>query len=35
MDKFFDRLAEDLETYALHAKRNTIEVEDVVLLLKR
>ncbi|XP_003458808.2 eukaryotic translation initiation factor 5B [Oreochromis niloticus] len=35
MDKFFDRLAEDLETYAVHAKRKTIEVEDVELLLKR
>ncbi|XP_029932959.1 centromere protein T [Myripristis murdjan] len=35
MDKFFDRLAEDLEAYALHAKRKTIEVEDVELLLKR
>lgn len=35
MDKFFDRLAEDLETYAAHAKRKTIEVEDVELLLKR
>ncbi|XP_061765398.1 centromere protein T isoform X2 [Nerophis ophidion] len=35
MDKFFDRMAEDLETFALHAKRKTIEVEDVVLLLRR
>ncbi|XP_061565201.1 centromere protein T [Cololabis saira] len=35
MDKFFGRLTEDLETYAAHAKRKTIEVEDVVLLLKR
>ncbi|KAM7381720.1 hypothetical protein PAMA_012521 [Pampus argenteus] len=35
MDKFFDRLAEDLETYALHAKRKTIEIEDAELLLKR
>lgn len=35
MDKFFDRLTEDLETYAVHAKRKTIEVEDVELLLKR
>ncbi|XP_028332373.1 centromere protein T isoform X2 [Gouania willdenowi] len=35
MDKFFDRLADDLETYAAHAKRTTIDVEDVVLLLKR
>ncbi|XP_029312587.1 LOW QUALITY PROTEIN: enolase-phosphatase E1 [Cottoperca gobio] len=35
MDKYFDRLAEDLETYAVHAKRKTIEVEDAELLLKR
>ncbi|XP_053197950.1 centromere protein T [Scomber japonicus] len=35
MDTFFDRLADDLETYAVHAKRKTIEVEDAVLLLKR
>ncbi|XP_068613999.1 centromere protein T-like [Brachionichthys hirsutus] len=35
MDKFFERLAEDLEAYALHAKRKTLEVEDAVLLLKR
>ncbi|XP_047233272.1 centromere protein T [Girardinichthys multiradiatus] len=35
MDKFFARLAEDLETYAAHAKRKTIEVEDVKLLLRR
>ncbi|KAM8836201.1 uncharacterized protein cenpt isoform 2-T2 [Spinachia spinachia] len=35
MDKYFDRLAEDLETYAAHAKRKTIEVEDAELLLKR
>ncbi|KAM4716333.1 uncharacterized protein cenpt isoform 2-T2 [Anableps anableps] len=35
MDKFFDRVAEDLETYAAHAKRKTIEVEDVKLLLRR
>ncbi|XP_026170548.1 centromere protein T isoform X2 [Mastacembelus armatus] len=35
MDKFFDRLVEDLETYANHAKRKTIEVEDAELLLKR
>ncbi|XP_067345259.1 centromere protein T isoform X2 [Channa argus] len=35
MDKFFERLAEDLETYAHHAKRSTIEIEDTVLLLKR
>lgn len=35
MDKFFDRMVEDLETYAAHAKRKTIEVEDVKLLLRR
>lgn len=35
MDKFFQRLAEDLETYASHAKRKTILVEDAELLLKR
>ncbi|XP_076616578.1 uncharacterized protein cenpt [Chaetodon auriga] len=35
MDKFFERLADDLETYAVHAKRKTIEVEDAELLLKR
>ncbi|XP_028423587.1 calponin homology domain-containing protein DDB_G0272472 isoform X2 [Perca flavescens] len=35
MDKYFDRLAVDLETYAVHAKRKTIEVEDAELLLKR
>ncbi|XP_008281804.1 centromere protein T [Stegastes partitus] len=35
MDKFFDRMVEDLETFAAHAKRKTIEVEDCVLLLKR
>ncbi|XP_074476200.1 uncharacterized protein cenpt isoform X3 [Sebastes fasciatus] len=35
MNKYFDRLAEDLETYAVHAKRKTIEVEDAELLLKR
>lgn len=34
-DKFLVRLAEDLETYAAHAKRKTIEVEDALLLLKR
>ncbi|XP_034070498.1 centromere protein T isoform X2 [Gymnodraco acuticeps] len=35
MNKYFDRLAEDLETYALHAKRKTIEIEDAELLLRR
>lgn len=35
MDKFLGRLADDLETYAVHAKRKTIEVEDAELLLRR
>ncbi|XP_054613214.1 centromere protein T isoform X2 [Dunckerocampus dactyliophorus] len=35
MDKFFERMADDLETFAAHAKRKTIEVEDVELLLRR
>ncbi|XP_019738968.1 uncharacterized protein cenpt isoform X2 [Hippocampus comes] len=35
MEKFLDRMAEDLETFANHAARKTIEVEDAVLLLKR
>ncbi|XP_051925356.1 centromere protein T [Hippocampus zosterae] len=35
MEKFLDRMAEDLETFALHAGRKTIEVEDAILLLKR
>lgn len=35
MDKFFERLVEDLETYADHAKRKIIEVEDAELLLRR
>ncbi|XP_059180768.1 protein IWS1 homolog isoform X2 [Centropristis striata] len=35
MDKYFDRMAEDLEAFALHAKRKTIEVEDAELLLRR
>lgn len=35
MDKYFDRLTDDLESYAHHAKRKTIEMEDAVLLLKR
>lgn len=35
MDKFFKRMAEDLEMYALHARRKTIEFEDVELLLRR
>ncbi|XP_049616003.1 centromere protein T isoform X2 [Syngnathus scovelli] len=35
MDKFLDRMVEDLETYAAHAGRKIIEVEDAVLLLRR
>ncbi|XP_023673874.2 uncharacterized protein cenpt [Paramormyrops kingsleyae] len=35
IDKFFSRLSEDLEAYARHAKRKTIELEDVELLLRR
>lgn len=35
MDKYFDRLAEDLETYAFHAKRKSIDVKDAELLLRR
>uniref|UniRef100_UPI0037E8546C enolase-phosphatase E1 n=1 Tax=Semicossyphus pulcher TaxID=241346 RepID=UPI0037E8546C len=35
MDKFFERVAEDLETFAVHAKRKTIDVEDAELLLRR
>nr|XP_024003076.1 centromere protein T isoform X3 [Salvelinus alpinus] len=35
MERYFDRLADDLETFAAHAKRNTIEVEDVELLMRR
>lgn len=35
MDKFFDRLAKDLEAYALHARRSTIDVADCELLLRR
>uniref|UniRef100_A0A3P9I291 CENP-T/Histone H4 histone fold domain-containing protein n=1 Tax=Oryzias latipes TaxID=8090 RepID=A0A3P9I291_ORYLA len=35
MNTFFDRMAQDLETYAAHAKRKTIDVEDAVLLLRR
>ncbi|XP_061102626.1 centromere protein T isoform X2 [Conger conger] len=35
MAKYFDRLADDLEAYATHAKRKTIEVEDVELLMRR
>ncbi|KAG7468639.1 hypothetical protein MATL_G00145300 [Megalops atlanticus] len=35
MDRYFDRLADDLEAYAAHARRKTIEVEDVELLMRR
>ncbi|XP_062327950.1 centromere protein T [Osmerus eperlanus] len=35
MERYFDRLSDDLETFAAHAKRKTIEVEDVELLLRR
>nr|XP_005161062.1 centromere protein T isoform X2 [Danio rerio] len=35
LKKYFDRLADDLETYATHAKRKTIEVEDFELLMRR
>lgn len=35
VDVFFDRLAVDLETYVHHAKRHTLTVADVVLLLRR
>ncbi|XP_041123420.1 histone acetyltransferase KAT6B [Polyodon spathula] len=35
LDKYFDRLSDDLEAYARHAKRKTIELADVELLLRR
>lgn len=35
LQRYFDRLAEDLEVYSAHAKRKTIEVEDVELLMRR
>ena len=35
VEAFFGRMALDLETYAHHAKRKTIEVADVELLLRR
>ncbi|XP_017581119.1 centromere protein T isoform X1 [Pygocentrus nattereri] len=35
LQKYFDRLADDLEAYSAHAKRKTIEIEDVELLMRR
>ncbi|KAG7327132.1 hypothetical protein KOW79_008738 [Hemibagrus wyckioides] len=35
LQRYFDRLADDLEAYSAHAKRKTIEVEDVELLMRR
>lgn len=35
LKKYFERLADDLEVYATHAKRKTIEVEDFELLMRR
>lgn len=35
MELYFDRLADDFEMFAAHAKRKTIEVEDVELLMRR
>ncbi|KAB5558757.1 hypothetical protein PHYPO_G00020930 [Pangasianodon hypophthalmus] len=35
LQRYFDRLADDLEVYSAHAKRKTIEVEDVELLMRR
>ncbi|XP_016306782.1 centromere protein T-like [Sinocyclocheilus anshuiensis] len=35
LKKYFERLADDLEAYATHAKRKTIEVEDFELLMRR
>ncbi|XP_062869089.1 uncharacterized protein cenpt isoform X2 [Trichomycterus rosablanca] len=35
LQKYFDRLADDLEAYSAHARRKTIEVEDVELLMRR
>jgi histone H3/H4 len=34
MELYFDRLADDM-MFAAHAKRKTIEVEDVELLMRR
>ncbi|XP_077050363.1 uncharacterized protein cenpt [Siphateles boraxobius] len=35
LKKYFERLADDLEVYATHAKRKTIEIEDFELLMRR
>ncbi|XP_039618308.1 centromere protein T-like [Polypterus senegalus] len=35
VEKYFDRLADDLEAYVHHAKRKTVEREDLELLMKR
>ena len=35
VDKFYDQLIDDLETYCLHAKRKTIEKADFELHLHR
>ncbi|XP_065099963.1 uncharacterized protein cenpt [Paramisgurnus dabryanus] len=35
LKKYFKRLADDLEVYATHAKRKTIEIEDFELLMRR
>ncbi|XP_060720602.1 centromere protein T [Tachysurus vachellii] len=35
LKRYFDRMADDLEVYSAHAKRKTIEVEDVELLMRR
>lgn len=35
LKKYFERLADDLEVYATHAKRKTIEMEDFELLMRR
>ncbi|XP_066503820.1 centromere protein T [Hoplias malabaricus] len=35
LQKYFDRLADDLEAYSAHANRKTIEVADVELLMRR
>ncbi|KAK7143156.1 hypothetical protein R3I93_014353 [Phoxinus phoxinus] len=35
LKKYFERLADDLDVYATHAKRKTIEIEDFELLMRR